>query len=159
MRSMSVTKLAATLLLLSACKSPDFTLSPGIEVDLNGYEGATQQEMQAAVDECISDVKSTFPSVNINAKFAVKAYLSFQPELSDCRSVGADCPTKMVGWTDGTRIVVSYSVRDSGQYVADSRAPLQRLSFKHEITHVILMRAAVVPSSEQDAFIAKNYGY
>jgi hypothetical protein len=156
----TIKMLLSALVLLSACRMPDFTLSPGIEVNLNGYNGATQEEMQIAVDEIVADTKRVFPDVDFQSKFNPHAFLSFEPGLSDCAEHHATCPTKMVGWTDGAQIVVHFSVQDTpGHYVTDAKAPLKMLAFKHEIAHVFLIRTGVVPPAQQDQFINTNFGY
>lgn len=153
---------AAFALLIPSCSGgyePDITLEPGVEISLNGYEGASKQEMQVAYNEVISDVKSKFPLVDVNELMRQHLFLSFESGLGDCKELRASCPTKLVGWANTLSAIVYYSTKNNGQYETDSKASLNKLAFKHELAHVLLLRSKSVAPLEQDAYIGNNFGY
>ena len=138
---------------------PDYQLSSNIEVSLNGYDGATKEEVQAEVDRVVLAVSKEIKNIPdlLNQQ---KVYVHFEPGLGDCKELRAPCDYKLAGWANEINVTVYYSTRNAqGKYETNPKAPLSSLAFGHELAHVILLRDRKVPATEQDDYLRKHFGF
>jgi hypothetical protein len=126
----------------------DLELDHDVIVQLNGYSGSNQAEMNAALNEVIADFSSKF---EFKEQYVTDAFVVFQPGLGKCSDVGAPCPGYLHGYSNVNGSVVYYK--------DDPSIRLNATAMRHELGHILLLRSHTIPSEKQDAFLATNFGY
>ena len=141
-------------LLLNAFACSGTTLPHDIDLDhdaivtLNGYVGASQSEMNNALNEVTLDFKSKFQYKEI---YITGTSIRFLPGHDKCSDIGAPCTGTLNGFATQYGITVYYG--------DNPMLPLNLTAYKHELQHVMMLRSHVVDANKQDAYIAQNFGY
>lgn len=144
--------LAALLLHVFACSGTtlphDIDLDHDVIVVSNGYVGASQNEMNVALNEAVADFKSKFEFKEL---YITGTSVTFESDHAKCSDVGAPCAGHLNGYASQNGVVIYYG--------DNPMLPLKLTAFKHELGHVMMLRSHAVDSNKQDAFMAQNFGY
>lgn len=144
--------LAALMLNVFACSGTtlphDIDLNHDVIVMSNGYNGASQKEMNLALQEVVTDFGSKFEFKEL---FITGTSITFEAGHAKCTTVGAPCGGELNGYATQNGVVIYYG--------DNPMLPLQFTAFKHELQHVMMLRSHVVDVNKQDAYMAQNFGY